>query len=336
MADKNVLSDEEMDALLNGVEEGSVGGGGSAPPLEGEVIPFDFKDQEHLSRNRFPQLEVINQRFVRGYENSLYRLFKQTVEIEAQPVELCKYGEYIDSVEIPSAINVVQIRPLKGSALVVFDSSLVFLAVDTFFGGDGHLKKDPDKTEFTVTERRIVQMLLEMAFTNLAEAWEPVAELGFHYLKSEVNPKFTTILTASEGVVVSRYQIKLLDGGGMMHLVLPLALLEPVREQLESGLVNNGMLDDAQWQARMRQELLKAEVEVSSNLVEVPMTLGEVLRLSPGDLIPVELSERVVVRAAGVPLLQGEFGVVKGKNGIKIEQPLEGMVLQFQAGGEGK
>jgi len=323
MADKSVLSQDEIDALLHGVEEGSLPAGGGAFEPEGEVVPFDFKDQEHLSRNQFPQLEIINQRFLRDFDSSLYRMFKHAVEVEAEPVQLSKYGEYIDSVETPSAINLVQVHPLNGSALLVMDQLLVFLAVDNYFGGGGRLHQDPDKSEFTPTETRIIQMLMDLVFRDLGKAWEPVAELRFEYLKSEVNPRFTNILTSSEVVVISRFRIRLNGGEGQMQLVLPLTMLEPVREQLETGLVDSGLVDDEQWLACLRREILKARVELSSTLVEIPMTLREVLHMAPGDLIPVELSEKVVVRAAGVPVLQGEFGVVKGRNGVKIDDPLD-------------
>ncbi len=322
MADENLLSQEEIDALLNGVEEGNLPSGGGRFEPEGEVTPFDFKDQEHLSRNRFPQLELINQRFLRDFDASLYALFKREVETEAEPVQLCKYGEYMDSVAVPAAINLVQVRPLKGTALLVFDPLLVFLAVDNYFGGGGRLHQDPDKTEFSLTERRIVDLLMERAFADLARAWASVAELAFERTGFEVNPRFTSILTPSELVVVNRYRLKLQGGEGEMQLVLPLTLLEPVRERLESGLADAGLVDDDQWLACLRRELLEARVEVSSTLVEIPMTLRQVLHLAPGDLIPVELPEKVVVRAAGVPVLIGEFGVVKGKNGVKIDEPL--------------
>ena len=323
MADKSVLSQDEIDALLHGVEEGSLPAGSGAFEPEGEVVPFDFKDQEHLSRNQFPQLEIINQRFLRDFDSSLYRMFKHAVEVEAEPVQLSKYGEYIDSIETPSAINLVQVHPLNGSALLVMDQLLVFLAVDNYFGGGGRIHQDPDKSEFTPTETRIIQMLMDLVFRDLGKAWEPVAELRFEYLKSEVNPRFTNILTSSEVVVISRFRIRLNGGEGQMQLVLPLTMLEPVREQLETGLVDSGLVDDAQWLACLRREILKARVELSSTLVEIPMTLREVLHMAPGDLIPVELSEKVVVRAAGVPVLQGEFGVVKGRNGVKIDDPLD-------------
>ncbi len=322
MADKSVLSQDEIDALLHGVEEGNVPAGSGRFQPDGEVVPFDFKDQEHLSRNQFPQLELINQRFLRDFDASLYHMFKRTLAVEVEPVRLLKYGEFIDSIESPAAINLIQIQPLNGTALLVMDRLLVFLAVDSYFGGGGRIQQEPEKSEFTLTEERIIQMLREAVFLDLERAWEPVSRLHFEHLKSEVNPRFTNILTASEVVVVSRFRIRFSGGEGTMQLVLPLTMLEPVREQLENGLVDNGSVDDRQWLACLRREILEAEVELSSVLVEVPISLRQVLDMAPGDLIPAELPEKIVVRAAGIPVLRGEFGVVKGKNGVKIDAPV--------------
>ncbi len=322
MSAKNVLSQDEIDALLNGVEGGKVPTGSGAFQPDGEVLPFDFEEQEHLSRNRFPQLELINQRFVRDYGSSLYRMLKRTVEMEAEAVQLAKYGEYIDSIEAPSSINLIRIHPLNGTALVVMDPVLVFLAVDNYFGGDGRMQQDPGKVAFTPTERRIIQLLINLAFEDLKRAWQPVEELEFEYLKSEVNPRFTNILTSTELVAVSRVKIGFDGGVGEFHLVLPLTMLEPVRDQLESGPLEAGLVDDAQWLACLRREILKAKVELNSVLFEIPMTLRDVLRLKPGDVLPVELEEHVVLQAAGVPVLKGGFGVVKGRNAVKIDEAL--------------
>jgi flagellar motor switch protein FliM len=324
MAAKNVLSQDEIDALLNGVERGRVPTGSDAFQPDGEVVPFDFREQEHLSRNRFPQLEVINQRFVRGFSASLYRMLKRTVELEAEAVQLCKYGEYLDSIQAPSSINMIRMHPLNGTALVVMDPVLVFLVVDNYFGGEGRLHQDPDKVEFTPTERRVIQLLINLAFEELRNAWQPVAELEFEFLKSEVNPRFTSIVTPSELVVVNRVKIQLDGGSGEFHLVLPLTLLEPVREQLETGPLDSGLVDDCRWLASLRREILKSRVELTSVLFELPMTLRDVLRLQPGDVLPVELEEQVVLQAAGVPVLMGDFGVVKGRNAVRVEEPLGG------------
>jgi len=323
MSSKNVLSQDEIDALLNGVEGGRVAVAGGLHQADGEVIPFDFKEQEHLTRNQFPQLDLIGQRFVRSFESNLYRMFKRTLAVEADAVQLIKYAEYVDSIETPSSINLIRVHPLNGIGLIVMDPVLVFLAVDNYFGGDGRIQALPEKVEFSATERRVIQLLINLAFEDLRKAWAPLTDLEFEYLKCEVNPRFTAIVTPTELVTVSRFRVQLDGGSGELHLVLPLSMLEPVREQLEMGPMEKNPGDDERWLEHLRREILQAEVELNCVLFELPMTLGDLLRLQPGDVLSVELEEQVTVHAADTPLFGGRFGVVKGHNAVQIEEALE-------------
>ena len=323
MSTRELLTDDEMGMLLDRVSEGDLPPPSGAFEPDGEVIPFDFGAQERLARNRFPQLDVIGQRFVRAFSTSLYWMLKRTVEVEAEAVELIKYGEYVDSVEVPSAINLIRMHQLNGMGLLVFDPLLVFLAVDNYFGGGGRIRQEPDKSAFSPTERRIVQLMLNLAFDDLRQAWQPVTALDFEQVKTEVNPRFAPIVTPSELVVVMRFAIGLDGGSGKLHLVVPLAMLEPVRERLESGPLDSGLMDDHQWLACLRREILKARVELTSVLVEIPMSLRQVLALQAGDVLPVELGDRVVIRAAGVPVLAGRFGHHNGRNAVELEEPID-------------
>lgn len=322
MSAEKVLSQEEIDALLVGVESGEVKAGTGLSAAGGDLYAFDFTDQEYLPRNQLPVLDTIHQRFVRHFTISLYRLLKHTAKLTLGEPRLMKYAEYMDSLESPSSINLVRVRPLTGSALVVMDSSLVFIAVDNYFGGDGRFQSNRSGAEFTPTERRVIQLLANLALEDLGKAWEPVTELHFQYAKAETNPRFVNIATPSELVAITSIEIELNGGGGEFHLVFPLNMLEPLREKLEPGMPKVEEATDGLWLKALRADLLKVKVELDSTLVEVPKTLGEVLSLQPGDVIPVDLEEQVTLRAAGVPLVQGCFGIARGKNAVKIIEPL--------------
>ncbi|WP_456415169.1 flagellar motor switch protein FliM [Thiolapillus sp.] len=321
-AEKNVLSQEEIDALLVGVESGEVEAGTGLSAADGELYAFDFTDQEHLSRNQLPVLETIYQRFVRHFNISLYRMLKHSANLTLGEPRLLKYAEYMDSLETPSSINLIHVHPLVGTGLIVLDPQLVFIAVDNYFGGDGRFQTSRASAEFTPTERRVIQLLTNLALEDLSKAWEPVASLGFALNKIETNPRFVNIATPSELVAVTEIEVELDGGGGFFHLVLPLNMLEPLREQLEPGMPEAGEEQDGVWQQALHADLLKVQVELDSSLIEIPKTLGEVLRLQPGDIIPVDIGEQVTLRAAGVPMVQGCFGVAQGKNAIKIIAPL--------------
>ena len=322
MSAKNVLSQEEIDALLVGVENGEVQAGTGLSAADGELYPFDFTDQEHLARNQLPVLETIHQRFVRHFTISLYRMLKHSAKITLQEPKLAKYAEYMDSLETPSSINLIRIHPLTGKALVVFDAELVFIAVDNYFGGGGRFQSQRAGSEFTPTERRVVRLLINLVLEDLCKSWEPVAALDFEYSKTETNPRFVNIATPSELVAVISTEIELDGGGGAFELVLPLNMLEPLRDQMEPGMPKMEEEADSSWLRALRADLLKVKVDLDSALVELPKTLGEVLSLQPGDVIPVDIEEQVTLRAAGVPVLQGCFGVARGNNAIKIIEPL--------------
>lgn len=322
MATENVLSQDEIDALLVGVENGKVAAGTGLSAADGELYPFDFTDQEHLSRNQLPMLETIHQRFVRHFGISLYRMLKHSASMVLGEVKLVKYAEYMDSLETPSSINFIRISPLAGKALIVMDASLVFIAVDNYFGGDGRFQSTRTGTDFTPTERRVVQLMLRLALEDLCKSWESVATLDFEYEKSETNPRFVNIATPSELVAVTNIEIALDGGGGVFQLVIPLNMLEPLRAQMEPGMPKVEDEKDSHWLQALRADLLKVPVELDSTLVELPKTLGEILRLQPGDVIPVDLADHVTLQAAGVPVVQGCFGVARGKNAIKIIEPL--------------
>ncbi len=327
MTAESVLSQDELDALLVGVEKGEVEAGTGLPAANGEILPFDFDDQEYLPRNQLPVLDTIHQRFVRHFTISLYRLLKHTPVMALGEPRLVKYAEYLDSLNMPSSINLIRADFLVGNMLMVMDAQLLFIAVDNYFGGDGRFQSGRVSAEFTPTERRVMQLILDLAMDDLGKAWRPVAPLEFSFDKLETNPHFVNIATPSELVVVTSIEINLGGGGGVFDLAMPLNMLEPLRERLEPGMPASEEQKDGSWLKALQADLLKVKVEMDSVLVELPMTLGEILRLQPGDVIPMDLDDCVHLRAAGVPVIQGSFGVANGKNAIKVLEPLSRLAV---------
>lgn len=322
MTAENVLSQDEIDALLVGVENGKVAAGTGLPEANGDIQTFDFNDQEYLPRNELPVLDTIHQRFVRHFTISLYRLLKHTPVMALGEPRLMKYAEYMDSLDMPSSINLLRVDSLVGKMLLVMDAGLVFIAVDNYFGGDGRFQSGRVSAEFTPTERRVMQLIVDLALDDMGKAWSPVASLEFSFDKLETNPHFVNIATPSELVAVTSIEINLGGGGGLFDLAIPLNMFEPLRERLEPGMPAAEEKGDGSWLQALQADLLKVKVDLDSILVEIPKTLGEILVLQPGDVIPADLDECVNLRAAGVPVLQGAFGIAKGRNSIKILEPL--------------
>ncbi|HET8707371.1 MAG TPA: flagellar motor switch protein FliM, partial [Pseudomonadales bacterium] len=217
----------------------------------------------------------------------------------------------------PTSLNMVKIKPLRGTALFILDAKLVFKLVDNFFGGDGRHAKIEGR-EFTPTENRVVQIVLQQAFQDMAEAWAPVYKVDFEYLNSEVNPSLANIVSPSEVVVVSSFHIELDGGGGDMHLTLPYSMIEPIREVLDAGVQSDVDETDERWMSALREEILGAKIPLRAKLLERPISLKAVSEWKEGDIIPVDLPETVTVLANGVPTFRSKLGLSRGNLAIKI------------------
>ncbi|MGD8710341.1 MAG: flagellar motor switch protein FliM, partial [Ectothiorhodospiraceae bacterium] len=233
-----------------------------------------------------------------------------------------KFSEYVHTLFVPTSLNIVKINPLRGTALCVLDPKLVFIVVDNFFGGDGRFFTKIEGREFTATESRVIRMVVDQAFSDLRNAWNPVLPVDFEYMNMEVNPQFANIVSPSEVVVVSRFHVELDGGGGDFHVTLPYTMIEPIREILDAGVQSDRNEVDERWIRSLREEMKTADVNLSSTLTEVTVGLKDLMRMKAGDIIPVEIPERVTVRAEGVPVLRGRLGQSNGNLAIKIDQQI--------------
>jgi flagellar motor switch protein FliM len=306
---QDILSQDEIDALLHGVEDGKVETGTDEPVLDGVARPYDLASNERIVRGRMPTLEMINDRFARFLRTTIFNLLRRTAEISVGGVH---------SLFVPTSLNLVRVRPLRGTGLVVFDPRLVFTLVDNFFGGDGRFYTKIEGRDFTPTERRIIQMLLMQVLNDLKEAWAMVADLEFEFQNSEMNPQFANIVSPTEVVVVNSFHIELEGGGGDIHLTVPYAMIEPLRELLAAGMQSDRKEQDDRWPNSLRNEVKAVEVELLATLVETEITLGELMRLNPGDVIPIDLPRTVAACVDGVPVFAGQLGVSRGNVALKM------------------
>ena len=314
----DVLNQDEIDALLHGVDKGAVST--EAPAAEpGEVRAFDFANQVRIVRGRMPTLEMINDRFARLFRTSLFSMLRRTPEIAVLPIEMVKFGEYVQSLQMPTNMNMVKILPLRGTGLIVLDPKLVFAAVDNFFGGNGRFTKIEGR-DFTATENRIIHMILKHVFSDLKEAWSHVARLDIEYLSSEVNPHFANIVSPTEVVVVTGFKIELDGGGGEVHITMPYSMVEPLKELLHSGVASDRAEHDERWGLALREEIEDAEVELGTVLGRGKITMQQLMNLQPGDILPCDFSGRATVLAEDVPVFRGTFGVSHGQQAVQIEE----------------
>ncbi|ROR34936.1 flagellar motor switch protein FliM [Inmirania thermothiophila] len=321
MSVNDLLSQEEIDALLAGVSEGEVPAGEGTPPAEGEVRPYDFTSQDRIVRGRLPGLDVVNERLARHLRGSLSALLRRPVEVKAEPVQTLKFGEYAHSLYVPSSINLLEIQPLHGTAMLVLDPKLVYVVVDHFFGGGGRFGPRIEGREFTATERRVIQRLVDAALADLARAWEPVLPLRVTLAGTEINPHLANIAIPAEVVVVSAFRVELEGGGGgALHVTFPYAMLEPVREHLDSGVQSDRIEVDEGWAEALREQTKAARVELVGVLAQTEIALRDVLAMKPGDVIPLDPPELVTLHVEGIPMFLGRFGSHEGANAVRIER----------------
>ncbi|HEB59466.1 MAG TPA: flagellar motor switch protein FliM, partial [Gammaproteobacteria bacterium] len=215
-----------------------------------------------------------------------------------------------------------RIRPLRGSALCVFDPKLVFIVVDNYFGGDGRYHTKIEGREFTPTERRVIQMVLEQAFRDLVEAWAPVMDVNFEFMNMEVNPQFANIVSPSEVVVVNTFHIELEGGGGDFHVTMPYSMVEPIRELLDAGVQSDRSEVDERWTIALREEIKSAPVELKATLTETSMPLKEIMSLEAGDIIPIDMPETVTLTCRDIPVFKGKYGESRGNMAVKVTEPV--------------
>ncbi|NII09187.1 flagellar motor switch protein FliM [Oleiagrimonas sp. C23AA] len=314
----DILSQEEIDALLDGVDSGQVDTDSEAPP-PGTAQEYDFTQQDRIVRGRLPTLEMVNDRFARYLRSNMFGVLRKTCEVSVLGVKMVKFSEYVQGLAVPSNLNLMRVKPLRGTALMVFEPRLVFTVIDNFFGGDGRFPARIEGRDFTPTENRVIQIMLHEAFQSAVEAWAPVLRLQFEFLNSEINPQFANIVSPTETVVVSRFHCELDGGGGEVHLTMPYSMVEPIRELLDAGVQSDRAERDDRWIQSLQDEVLEAEVELTSLLAETRISIGDFLHLRRGDVIPIDLPDHVVVFAEDVPVFRGRFGTATGKNAVRFE-----------------
>ncbi len=328
MANPDLLSQDEIDALLHGVNGGDVDTESDAGMPSEEARRYDFASEDRIVRGRMPTLEMVNERFSRSFRISLFNMLRRSAELSVGGVDMLKFSEYIHTLYVPTSLNMIKIKPLRGTALLVFEPKLVYMLVDNFFGGDGRFHAKIEGREFTPTEQRVIQILMELAFKDLHDAWAPVMNVHFEYINREVNPQFANIVSPTEVVVVSKIHVELEGGGGDIHVTMPYSMLEPIRDILDAGVQSDRTDIDDRWLGAMRAEVKNAEVELSSTLAETTLSLRDVLRLKAGDIIPIEMPALVSLRAEDIPVFRGKLGVSNKQLAIKVVKPAE----RFQPG----
>jgi flagellar motor switch protein FliM len=317
MTGQEILAQEEIDALIHGLDSGAINT--EVPAAPGEARGHDFSRNTRIIRGRMPTLEMINERFGRLLRSTLYNLLRRSTVIGVNSVQILKFAEYVNTLHLPTSLNLVKFNPLRGTGLVILDPKLVFALVDSFFGGKGRHAKIEGR-EFTGIENELIGALLTSAFANLREAWSHVADITVERIGSEMNPHFANIVSPTEIVVVTRFSVDLDGVGGDLHVTMPYAMIEPLREVLDSGMQSDRVEQDDRWSQSLQHELEDAQVELRALLGTSTVTIADLMNLKAGDVLETDFTGTLTVLAEDIPIFRGAYGNSRGQHAVKVSE----------------
>jgi len=326
------LSQDEVDSLLRGVT-GEAATDNEEEEDKSAERPYNVASNERIVRGRMPTMEVINERFARMLRVSMFNLVRRTAEVSVGQVRVVKFVDFIRNLVLPTNMNLVQAKPLRGNALFIFDPNLVFMVVDTMFGGDGRFHTRVEGREFTQTEHRIIQNILAAVFEAYTKAWEPVYPLEFEFVRSEMNPQFANIATPNELVVVSTFEIDFNEVGGAVNICLPYSMIQPIRELLFSAMQGDHLSEDQNWNKMMARQIKSAEIELVAVLGEAKLNVEELMKVRVGDILPLIVTDNIQALVNGVPVMECKYGVFNNQYSIKVEKMLSNVVDESKNGG---
>lgn len=313
------LSQEEVDALLRGVTGETEDLAADDTPDNG-IRPYNLATQERIVRGRMPTLELINERFARYLRIGMFNYMHRSTEISLGAIKVQKYAEFLRNLVVPTNLNLVLAKPLRGTGLIVFDPNLVFLIVDNMFGGDGRFHTRVEGREFTPTEQRIIQGMLDVVFAEYSKAWAPVFKLDFEYVRSEMNSLFANIATPSEIVVSTNFTLEFSGSQADMHVCFPYSMLEPIRDLMYSTVQGDQLTQDRRWTRLLSRQLQTADVTLNCTLGTADLTLRDIVDMRVGDVIPLSVAPVLQSEIDGVPVFECHQGISNGHYALKVER----------------
>jgi len=321
---EKILSQAEIDALLHGVEGGEVNTTPSPLSRPG-VTPYDFTNPERMIRGQMPVLELINDSFCKLFRASLSSALRKAVDVNSKGVQILKFGEFVKPLPLPSSLHIFKMDPLRGHAILLLESKLVFTLLDLFFGGSGKTSFQIEGRDFTAIESRLIQKVVTMVFSDLNKAWHSVHPLRFQYIRNEINPAFAKIVPANDLVITISFSLELEGFSGIITLCIPYSIMEPIKTKLYSAFQVDQLEIDHSWIQRLTDRLKSAKVELKVELGKHHLMVQDLLKLKAGDvlLLEKEVSEPLIVHVQGIPKFFGRAGVCGSNKAIQIEERIK-------------
>lgn len=318
---QQILSQDEVDALLQGIT-------GESQTIERESIDksvtrnYNLADQERIVRGRMPTMEIINERFARNIRIGMFNFIRKSPEVAIGATKVQKYSAFLREIVVPTNFNLVSVRPLRGSGLIVCDPTLIFAVIDSLFGGSGKYHTRIEGRDFSMTEHRIILRVVDLITSEYKKAWVGVYPLELEYQRSEMQPQFANIASPGEVVVTTSFTLEIGDISGTIHFCIPYSTLEPIRDILYSTVQGDASEPDRRWVNLLTQQIQAAEVELVAEMAQAPATVEQLLSFQVGDFIELDLHPSIEVKVSGVPVLECHYGISNGRYALKVDQLL--------------
>lgn len=321
-----VLSQEEVDALLSGVSDGKIETEQEETCDPSAVRQYDLTGDDRIVRGRMPALEITTEKFARIFRATLLSLLRKVINVNTLSVDMIKYGEFIKSIPIPASLHAFTMNPLKGSSLLVIESRVVFALVDIIFGGSGRARFKIEGREFTTLENNLIKRIVLRALSDFKEVWKAIIQLDVAYRRSESNPQFMQIVAPSDVVIVLQFEIDLEFSSGLMTFCIPYSTIEPIREKLQGSYQADRLEVDTEWANRFMAGLRCSNVNLTVELGKTKLSGREIINLKKGDVIPLDqyCSDGLDIYVEDVLKFKGQPGIYKGNRAVEISKFIVG------------
>lgn len=318
---EKILSKAEIEALLNAVFDGRIEPEKELAKVDGGAVPYDlFNTESH--KGFVPNLDIIYDSFIRYNRVNLSNRLRKSVEIKKIGARSYKFDDFLQTLPSPVCMAIFKIEPLKGAALVSFDSTLVLALIDSLLGGTGNAKISVANRMFTTIELRLMEKIVGDMLSDLEKAWAPLYATHMNLLRMEMNPRLVSIVPPEYQVVTMALKLQIEEVSGNLVFAVPYMTIDPIRDKLKAGMQFDLMAIDPQWSHRLSAGLLEAPMEAAVELGNATITLRELLDLAEGDTIMLDKasSAEMMVKLEGVPKYMGIPGIRHGNKAIQISK----------------
>jgi flagellar motor switch protein FliM len=322
----NILSQEEVDALLRGISGGEIETETETYHEPGGIIAYDLTSQDRIIRGRMPTLEMTNEKFARMFRTTLSSLLRKVISVTAVSADMIKFGEFLKTLPVPTSLHLFRMDPMRGNAIFVVESKIIFTLVDIIFGGSGTEAFKIEGREFTAIESNLIKKVVLSALADLEKCWKSLIDLKITYHRAEINPQFAQIVPLTDVVVVMNFEIEVEYTTGVVSICIPYSMLEPIKDKLSAGFQSEQLEVDRGWSNRFKYGLMKAYVDVQVELGHVQVHGKDIVNLKKGDVIQLDhyASDPLDVYVEGIPKYKAYPGMFKGNQAVQISEIITG------------